>query len=395
MQEKAVTLPEICWKGVFSTYREAVKDATEACDEYHFVCLLAICGTLLGRRVSITYARPLYPNFYIVLVGESAITRKTTAMRLAEDIGTQFEEIKRTHGISSAEGLLLRLGAFQPGKEEECPGHRALLVIEEFASLLRKARQDAITNLPPVLCEIFDSPARIDLPTRKRPLVVLEPFLSILAGTTPEWLQSSLNEEEATGGFANRFIFIRGMPKPAMPFPRGIDEQKLAEVVDSLREVDDYWQGNRRIRLDQRASCLWSDFYCSWRAKKYPGILPVLMERLPEYALKAALVFAALDKRERISGENMEIGCSFADFLDESIGSVFSFFPLAERGKVEAKILSLLNEENPRSRSEIHQMISGRVKANELNYILKGLATLDRISEYKDAKGKTWVRLIS
>ena len=173
---------------------------------------------MLGRRIHVYHARRLFPNFYICLVGRTAITRKDTAryrtQRLLNDLHSEENQenpqFQILPGISSAEGLLDALG-----------GERKVVVLSEseLLSLLAKARQEALSNLIPKLTSLFDCPDLETLKTRQRTVVCKEPFLSISSGTTLAWLQKALTEKDIYGGFANRFIFVHGNPKTPLPFP--------------------------------------------------------------------------------------------------------------------------------------------------------------------------------
>jgi len=356
-------------------------------------------GTLIGRRAWYFYGKPLFPNFFVVLVGETAKTKKTTAMRYALDFLENFvgrrgqNGIRILPGVSTSEGLLKALGGFTPGIEEEREGLRLLLAIEEFAILLRKARQESTSTLPPYLTFLYDTPSRAELPTKKSPLMVSNPYLNLLAGTTPDWLESSVKEEEVMGGFLNRFIFITGKPKGSIPVPQKPDPALQSEILSFLQELDQELKPHE-YRLSRTAEKFWIEFYKKWNKEVRPGILPALLERIPEYALKTAMIYAVLKKRSVIGDDDVQKGVLFARFAEQSAWEIFAAFSLSFWGKTEAKILQLLEEQNPRTRSEIHQKISGRVSADVLERIIKGLISSDRIEQYRGKDRRLWLRKI-
>lgn len=387
-------IPETCWRGLFAQYREIMQNqVTEAPDNFHFACLATIIGTLIGRRVSVWYARPLYPNFFTVLVGETEKTKKTTAMRFALEIFYALKGFKgkAIPGVSSAEGLLRCLGAYIVEKEAERTGYDCILWLEELAALLRKGRQEAVLNLPPMITHLYDLPKEVELPTRKQPLRLLNPFLSILSGTTLEWLQSSIREEELLSGFANRFLYITGVPKPPIPLPRKPD---LSPIIREISSIQPFWEAGASLSLSASAIAEWDAFYSRWRRWQPTGTLAAIVGRIPEYTMKLALLYAVLERKHEISGEMMKAACDFAYYLYNSYAELFGFFPLEYGARIEASIISYLKEQNPRRVSEIHHKISGRVRADVLRRILQGLEDLEIITIYQDSQGKTWVKLI-
>ena len=182
------------------------------------------------------HARRLFPNFYICLVGRTAITRKDTArcraQRLLNDLHSEENpenpQFQILPGIGSAEGLLDALG-----------GERKVVVLSEseLLSLLAKARQEALSNLIPKLTSLFDCPDLETFKTRQRTVVCKEPFLSISSGTTLAWLQKALTEKDIYGGFANRFIFVYGNPKPPLPFPPKVDADAYTALLAKINDM--------------------------------------------------------------------------------------------------------------------------------------------------------------
>lgn len=389
-----MALPPEMWEGLFLQYRKCFENSSNCCNDYHYAVFLSIVGSIIGRRVHLYYARNLYPNFYTVLEGPTGISRKTAAMRFGYDILYQFPEVKKSWGISSAEGLIRLMGGLSPDDESGAKptGKSTLIVMEELASLLRKGKQESLSNLSPTLTNLYDSPPRIDLPTRKRPLTVDAPLLSIMSGTTYDWLASSMSEEEVMGGFANRFMYICGLPKEPIAMPPKPKTDEVAVVITGIKAAMDNIKGDF-LSLDSKASYTWEKHYLKWVKTKREGILAEMVQRIPEYSLKCALVNAVLEGNKAVSKSNIEKGIMFGDFLELNVEKIFGSFSLSQWGKVESKIVQLLKEQNPRTRRDVHQHISGRVAADRLARIIQGLEANEIITQF-NVGGKTWMKLI-
>src|SRR5262245_45688121 len=79
--------PEEAITGLFKKYLDLVGPSTEAPDSYHWVVFLTVAGLLFGRKLFINQPMSLYPNFYSLLIGQTGLSRKSTAMRLGiEDV---------------------------------------------------------------------------------------------------------------------------------------------------------------------------------------------------------------------------------------------------------------------------------------------------------------------
>ena len=217
--------PEIVWRGPFAEYRAAMAGTTEAPDVFHFAALWAVAGAYLRRRVFIRCGLPLYPNVYLVTVGVTGDTKKTTAMRLAESLLPEHG-VKVLRGVGSAEALADWMG--------ELKGDSPLIILEEFATLLGRGGWQRSTLLP-FLTETFDCPSVYEAPFRTNPITVVEPTPTLYAGTTPEWFWKAMHEVDFHGGFGNRLFFLAGAPKAPISMPHEPNEAHLNVVREAIK----------------------------------------------------------------------------------------------------------------------------------------------------------------
>ena len=114
--EPDIVFPDEAYRGIFKLYREATSGKNEVCDEYNFGCLMTGMGSVFGRAAYID-ATKIYPNFYTLLIGRSAIARKTTAQRQATDVIEAADPtLMVVNGIATAEGMISLLCS--PTQEE-------------------------------------------------------------------------------------------------------------------------------------------------------------------------------------------------------------------------------------------------------------------------------------
>jgi len=79
-------LPQCVWSGLAGEYLDIVKECTEAPDEFHLAGFLTAVGCLMGRRAWFRNPHPTYSNFYSLLVGDTALARKSTAYAFAVNL---------------------------------------------------------------------------------------------------------------------------------------------------------------------------------------------------------------------------------------------------------------------------------------------------------------------
>ena len=303
----SLELPATVWRGLFKDYRDMVADTTEAADAFHYATFLQVLGCTIGRRLYVYHATRLYPNFYTCLVGRSGLTRKDTTWsrgRAVLDMLHAYSEddpsppFKTLRGIRSYEGLL-----------DELAGERKVRLIQlgELLSLLAKAKQDSLGNIIPALTELYDSPDLLNPPVHQKDVKpAKEPFLSIMAGTTQDWLQKALTERDIYGGFANRWCYFYGLPKDPMPNPPKVDPDKRNKLVQELNQIRDWADDvpNGEITISSEADALFEDYYREYyRRCQQPGLIPTLIVRIQDFIWKIALLYAVDTMSESISAD--------------------------------------------------------------------------------------------
>lgn len=418
----SMTIPELpasVWRGIFAEYRDLMSPTSEASDAYHFAAFLTTVGALLGRSIMIYYAGPLYPNFYTVIEGRTGISRKSSAIRTAvKTIRDVDSTLLLRRGLSTVEGLinLLRaptkeelaeyaeeLEAFREGRILQEPsepppifpheGRRLFVTLDEFALLLKKAKQESSSTLIQGLTDAYDCPPTLDNPTKERPMSAYKPCISLIGLTTKAWLERSLDYDDLLGGFVNRFIFFAGEPKDPIPLPPEPDEQLLNKVKIYLHTIRSGYHtfalkehAPIRFRLSPEAELLWDDYYRKWHKRQKEcdnEMMSCLYQRLPNHAMKSTLVFGALEDREgtrQIDTNQLEAGIDFANYTERSYEYLFRGFGFSRRSRVEATIEEKLRGQQI-NRRELRHSISSAISTRELNEAIRDLMQIGKVGE--------------
>ena len=172
---------------------------------------ISTIASALQRKccVEIGISLTFYPNFYIVLVGPSA-TGKGTAMKYAYDIIEQIPAIRLSSQATSLQALIRRMKNTNLTDIDMVTGeqfyHASLSVFSnEFTVFLGYHNRELIT----ALCDWYDCHNRWSYDTIKRDKEeVIGVWVNLLAGTTPDNIQSSLPMEAIGGGLTSRIIFV-------------------------------------------------------------------------------------------------------------------------------------------------------------------------------------------
>ena len=318
-------VPEECWYGTAKIYRDVIGHRVESSDNFHLACFLTLVGSLLGKSVFINAGRVAYPNFYTVIVGESAWSAKGTAMSPMEDIPEQINPaVIPLKSLDSSEGLIR---AIEESRSAAGHGNEGcvLVVIDEFNAVLEKAKIKG-SKLIPDLKKAFDSPPVLEINTSKRSRVSRAPTISILAASETDDL-ADMRDRDRKGGLGNRLIYVPGEPKAPnarSSMPMGEEWEPL---VKELRKVIEFYQRGSKVQLrwGPDAHAAWEKFYTGARKRGADDpLISKLASRHRAYVPRIATVYAALDmETEFIRLPHLQAAIAYADFLLDSLYYIF------------------------------------------------------------------------
>jgi len=204
---------------------------------------ISAIASALQRKVRVEFGLSLtfYPNLYIVLVGPSA-TGKGTAMKFASDVIEQVPSIRMSAQATSLQALIRRMKETNLTDIDLITGeqqyHSSLTIFStEFTVFLGYHNRELIA----ALCEWYDCHARWTYETiARKKEEVIGVWVNLLAGTTPDALQSSLPIESIGAGLTSRIIFIYEQKRDKLVIiPSKTDEEILLQqnLVNDLERI--------------------------------------------------------------------------------------------------------------------------------------------------------------
>jgi len=352
---------------VFKLYVDGLKGVTEAPAQFHHFALACALGAMIGRRMYIPVGgKPLYPNLYIVLVGESGLTRKSTAMWYVRhyfrkaffDPDTEKVDygFRWLSGLNSLEGLLVYM------KEHDMSN--VLLRLEELALLLKIAARKGTNNIISGITQLYDMPDEFQLVVKHKAasIEVLNPTLSILAASTQGWLKDNLHETDIYGGFANRFVYVLGESTEPIAFPRQPDPAWEWQLIRRLREIRSFIEdisNQGEIMLLEPAKNIFTFFYHKHRLnlKDLENEIQIeALKRLPDHVLKLALIYAVSNCQRWVGEEDMARAVRAGERIFEWVLQIFDDYSKTLYTRVEERILELLAE-RPHTKRELQRSI--------------------------------------
>jgi hypothetical protein len=216
-------------------YKKWGDAVTDAPPQYHELsCFVALSALVSGGLEIETSFGEVVPHLWGLVLGESTLTRKTTAMRMAMDIVTTLDEELILAHDGSPEGILTQIST-RPKKV-------SILYRDEVAGLFEAfTKKDYMAGLPETFTLLYDVPKRLPRVLRKETIIVSEPYFIFFGGGIRDKVHSLLTEDFVLSGFIPRFLVVSGENnmerwRPIGP-PTGQTEAMKDKVINEMGEL--------------------------------------------------------------------------------------------------------------------------------------------------------------
>jgi hypothetical protein len=294
-------------KGFVERYIEWASGLGDAAPQYHQAGAFTILSALLSGRVVLpTSFGTIKPNLWFMILGDTTLTRKSTAMELAIDLVMEVDPdcVMATDG--SVEGLMQQL--------EARPRRPSIFLRDEFSGLLEMmVKRDYYAGMAEVLTKLYDGKMQKRV-LRKETVTVRDPVLIILAGGIRTRVTGLLTHEHVSSGFIPRFVFVTAESdtdrlQPLGPPTTRVQGNRL-ELIEEMEDLyehysgapagrpkDALWEAQLSPEAWQRYNQLERTLVESGLDSEQPDLMTPLYDRLAKSTLKAAVLVAAARQR--------------------------------------------------------------------------------------------------
>jgi hypothetical protein len=338
-------------------------------------------------------------NEFMVVVGATSSGRKGSGLSIALDplrvVDQEWAQTRVRSGLSTGEGLISAVRdpvkKQKPVKnansgeiiryQEEIDDHgvedKRLLAIEsEFASVLRRARQDGNTTSM-LLRQAWDGIPMGTL-TRAAPLRATGAHVSVIGHITREELERELLHVDAVSGFGNRFLWVASRRSKELPSGGAWHTVNTAPIVRQLAKATKFARIVGLVRRDPEADAAWGSLYSELTADRL-GAYGKATGRAEAHTMRLALIYALLDCSNVIRIEHLEAGLEVWRYAEDSARMIFG----SSTGNADAdRILSALRE-NDLSRTAISGLFSNNLPQQRIE------AALDLLQTHGLAEGES------
>ena len=314
----------------------------ESPEMFHFWCAVSAIASILERKCWLHRGYyTLFPNHYIVLVSESAWTRKTTAADMAIDIVRATGKVEIIEDEFTKQSFYNAVATVRERKQLE--GNSVTVYAEELMVCLGK---EAVgSGLIAMLTKAYKCGA-IEYRTIARGVERTDDVcVNFLGCTTYDWMSAVLPGETVEGGFAGRVIFVVEEQRkhkdhwPKLPNTDILMRNKLIVELDAMSRV----RGEYTISAEAKE--VHREYYNTLDEPEDPR-LRGFFGRKGDHVIKLAMVLCVSDTRAlNIEERHMVRAIDILNKTEKKMPLAFRGVSLAKEGANIDRLKSLLIKE--------------------------------------------------
>lgn len=371
---------------------------TEAPTRMRFWCAVSAVAGALRRKVWIDQAYfKWYPNFYVILVAPPGVVSKSTTASVAMNLLRQVPGVRFGPDIVTWPALVTGFANAAEAFEWAGEWHTmSAMTLEsaEFGNLLNPQDREMV-DLFVTLWDGKQGALTKETKTSGNDRVE-NPWINLIACTTPAWIAGSFPEYMIGGGFTSRCVFVYAEEKAReVAYPKRVVPPDLAyraeRLVEDLKEIA---QITGEYTLTEDAYAWGEEWYHRHNALPNPALkgderFGGYLARKQTHIHKLAMVIAAArSSRLEITAEHLATADRMVSDLEEDMQKVFARIGRSEdsvhterllayirqRGKVEwAAAYQHVHRYFPGLR-DYENIVAGLVKSRLVQIVQEGAA---------------------
>ena len=209
-------LPASGWLGKYVSFMKEL----EACPRFKFFSAACVLGATINNKVYIHRGSEellpkLFPNVWVILLAPPGRGHKTSTINAALNCLYQAcPEVRILADKLTPESLVKALSEPSTATDKIRIGPRdATGIIKAPELSVFFGKQQYNQGLVSLITDLYDFREEWAVETIMRGRNTLKNIcISILGGSTPDWLQKMLPEDAFTGGFMSRFVLVEMPP---------------------------------------------------------------------------------------------------------------------------------------------------------------------------------------
>jgi hypothetical protein len=284
--------PAQVMSGLAGRFTEIYSSRLEVPAQFFYFTFLTCLGAILSKILTLASEIAPQPRLYVILLGESASERKSTAIKKTIDFfkyaleQDYIECLRACWGVGSAEGLLSRFKVHD----------RMLLCFDELKQFVGKSKIQASVLLPCVNT-LFES-NRYENALKDTYMRLRNAHLSFLAASTIRTYENIWDSTFLDIGFSNRLFIVPGTARPKFAIPEKIDTADKNILKKGLIDLIDHVGGFKMLKISGKARKSYEKWYLNLDRS-------VHAKRLDVYAMRLMCLLAVNDMKYLVDSETV------------------------------------------------------------------------------------------
>lgn len=320
------------------------------------------------------------PNMYIILVAPPGIVSKSTTASVGMNILKDIGGINFGPDVVTWQKLVEDMAkstemVLHPVTGEYLPMSCLTISASEFGTLLNPQDREMVD----VLVSLWDGqPGAFKKSTKTSGNDSIEnPWINIIACTTPAWIAGNFPEYMIGGGFTSRCIFVyAGKKRQYVAYPADHVPLEFAQLRSDLvhdLELISTLVGEYVIEQDAKA---WGEqwYQNHWKSKHKnlpPEQFGGYLARKQTHIHKLAMVVAAAQSNELvIHRRHLEFSAEMVDALEADMPYVFDKIGRTQSTQVLNDLVEIIFAYHSISQQELYKNLSRKCTWNEFQEIL-------------------------
>ena len=325
---------------------------SESPDLFHFWTGVFTIAGALRRQVWIDQRYFQWtPNFYIILVGPPGVAAKSTSLGLGAELLKEVDGVYFGPNSMTWQGLITALE--ESAKLIPYPGDIfwemscVTCNVRELGTFLRPDDKEMMD----VLVDLWDGQSgewKRHTRGQEGQASIINPWLNVMACTTPSWLRDNFPESMVGGGLTSRIVFVYGDEKRHLvPYPSEaftveefeVEKQVLIHDLKMIAEMKGAYE------LTKEAKEWGSKWYTNHWAKKPDHMISDrfggYIARKQTHIHKLAIVLAAAESDTLlITAAHLALADQMMTGLEAQMGTVFESIGVGDTSRYVQELLA-------------------------------------------------------
>lgn len=368
-------------EGVLQTFIKFTEN-TEIPSIFSLWVGVSTISAALGRDCFIDFGHvTIFPNMYIVLVAGSAKCRKSTAIgvgrKLIEKVNPKIQMLSQK---MTPEALIGALCGLRAGGETSIVNEaEGIIITDELSTLID--RNAFKSGMIPVLTKLYDG-EDFQYETKSRGIeLVRNPCLSMLGGSTTQWIRESIPTVAIGGGFTSRVIFVfRDTYERIVAWPK-MTEDNIKRGNDLVHDLSTIAKMRGGFILTENAHKVFESEYRTFMEKSHLFADPNLSGyagRRHTMLLKVAMTVSASSKDTRvITPDDLAVAINALRMAEKDMPKVLQAIRTEFVGDVCEQILNIIITHKVVSRAELIKLMRHRLSVRDVDCVLDTLMEIE------------------